>query len=173
MNIKSEKNSCVLSADLFFSKIDKIIENDLKSPPQMALDVIDALHEMFTTQESSNGFAVKNTWDNGDDADILKDVTKEYWDAVIYDDMLRSGNNISFFDLENSRKSFMIILGACILTNIPEDLIAARLHIKRQIAATFNGMNFYNKGFRLTYIDYNFIDGESSETDDISGYLIV
>lgn len=164
--------ACDMAAN-FFKELDKAMCSDFIGPQQIVLNGLDALYDILTQTEVGVGYVVMNAWENGNQIDLLHGVTKEYWDAVVYDEDLRSGNNILFFDLESSRQSFLITLGTQVLLNVPKTAEEARLHLKRHVASVFNGMNFYRARFRLVFIDYNAFDGEYLETDDLGDMLVV
>ena len=133
-----------MDKSLFFLEfLDKTMSSDNCGPQQLVLDVLDALYDLFTEVDTDCGFKVSNHPLNGNEIDLFHEVTKKYWDSVIFDEDLRSGNNISFFDIDDSRKSFLIVLGSQVLSNVPENLEEVRKHIKLQVANVFNGKNFF------------------------------
>ena len=156
-------------AEKFFSLLDKSMKSDLAGPQQLVLLAMDALYEMFTTTEASAGWAVRNIPENGGDVDLFNGTPKELWDAVLYDN---THTTISFFDTEASRETFLVVLASQVLANVPSTPEEARLHVKRQVVSLFNGMNQYHLRFELVYIDYNMVEGEFYETQDLAELLV-
>lgn len=160
-------------ADNFLRLLDQAMASDFLSPATLVLNAMDALYEILTTTETNTGYAVQNHPSNGDQIDIMHGVTKEFWDATLYDDELRTQNNISFWDLETSRMTFLITLGSQVLINLPQTREEVRLHVKREVANVFNHRNYYQAQFVLIFIDYNLIDGEYAQTNELGQMLIV
>lgn len=158
-------------AVLFLDLLDKAMASDLCGPQQLVLNALDSLYELFVDIETDGGFKVSNNFYNGNEIDLFHEVTKEYWNSVIFDEDLRSGNNISFFDIEDSRKTFLVVLGSEVLTNVPNDVEEVRKHIKQRVANVFNGNNFFNVKFSLTFIGNNLFTAEAWETLDLADLI--
>lgn len=158
-------------AMVFLRFLDENMSSDIRGPQQIVLDVLDALHTLFVEIKGDSGFKVSNNPYNGNEVDLFHEVTKNYWDAILFDEDLRSGNNISFFDIDDSRKTFLVVLGTQLLTNVPDDVEEVRKHVKQQVANVFNGKNFFNVKFTLTFIAEMLMSGETWETVDLADLI--
>ena len=140
--------------------IEKILEESVGTQTEKVQLFIEVLHQLFTDTRAIEGYRVRNFYLNGNELDLLQNVSKEDWDEKVYDNECDSVP-ISFFDLEASKNTFLKVLGSEFLTYQPteynEDL---KNHLLSSFNNVFNGNNFYSVRFGLDYLEYQETDSD-------------
>lgn len=168
-----DTNTLAKFATLFMD----ILRKEIKShgtPADKAFAAVVAVHTLLSTGDES-GFVVYNHEETMGPqyCDLFRDADdQEFLHRCMEDALEFSRDDVSFRDIDSSRRTFIATLCRQVLYGLPNDNIAAEAHILRQIAATFNGMNAFQCKFLLTYCQVK-NDSESFETDDISDFIIV
>lgn len=155
----------------FLERFDKAMA-DQPSGNHCALKAMDCLYETLTEVSNSFGWKVCIATNPGLDFDLFDGMTREEWNTLI-NECEQDLTNLHLTNMETARKTFMELLVLQVLTNVPQDMEAAKKHIKINIASLFNGSNMAHIQFALVYTDYDMLDGSFGESENLGDYLIV
>ena len=158
----------------FLDQISKAMDGDHKGAGYMAFAGLDKFYDLLTNTDENMGYIVYNHPDNGHiGTDLMMGATLAEWTDILTDPSRFTSKDISFFDVDSSRRSFLIMVAQKVTTNIPKNPADVRLHVLRAIGNVFMGAQFYFEGFpgfQLVYIDLTL--EEPLETKDMSSYLV-
>lgn len=158
----------------FFAHIDEVMNRQGFPINVLAFAVIDKIYDLVSNVDTGVGYVVSNSPENGIvSTDLFNGCSYEEYAGVINDVYKYTSADVSFFDIESSRKTFLFILGQQVLSNLPNTWPEAVLHVKRNVASLFNGFNFYKVRFELVYLDHNLMDEEYYSTPDLGDLLVV
>ena len=144
------------------------------TPPTKAFAALATVHRLLTSGDET-GFVVYNHEETmgPQHCDLFReDDDTEFLQKCMEDALLFSRDDVSFRDIDHSRRTFIATLCRQVLFGLPSNNEEATAFILRQIAATFNGMNIFHCKFMLTYCGVE-NDTDTFETDDVSDYIIL
>lgn len=163
-----------LRAKEFFDEIDKVMNRPFQHINALVFHTLDRIYNLVSNDEVSVGYCVYNAPENGlAETDLFLQCSLEDYRAAVDDATNFTGSDISFFNIEASRKTFLSLLAQQVTTNIPTTLPEAIRHVKMQVASLFNGFNFYQVRFELVYIDTSLFDEDYFSTSDLGDLLVV